>query len=47
MGRDARQRKEMAIDEDCARKTDERRGQKKRAESAARKLPAQDRFFNC
>ena len=28
MGRDARQRKEMAIDEDCARKTDERRGRR-------------------
>lgn len=38
MGRDARQRKEMAIDEDCARKTDERRAEeasgKRRAEAA-------------
>ncbi len=56
MGRDARQRKEMAIDEDCARKTDERRGRRserkapyedRRAESATRKLLAQGESLNC
>lgn len=56
MERDARQRKEMAIDEDCARKTGERwdrRSEQKapyedrRAESATRTLLAQGRFFNC
>lgn len=56
MERDARKRKEMAIDENCALKTGEGRGRKSgrkasyedcRAESATRKLLAQGGFFNC
>lgn len=56
MERDARKRKEMAIDENCALKTGEGRGRKsgrkasyedRRAERATRKLLAQCGFFNC